>query len=123
MYCYTKILIVPELLTKLLIWADCFVACLVFFNNICPDNFSRVISPVCLSIIRTHSFSPGSFKFPLKKISKYYSKDSIKRPVLLGDLVLIFPKSLYQTGRSISEKIDCTVSFQGCHRQFLGSIK
>ena len=50
-----------------------------------------------------------------------YSKLSIKRPVLLNDLVWIFPKSLYQTTRSISEKID--VAFQGCHGQFLVSIK
>lgn len=30
-------------------------SCRVFFNNICPDNFSSVISPVTRSMIRTHS--------------------------------------------------------------------
>ena len=52
-----------------------------------------------------------------------YSKVSIKRPVLLNDLVWIFQKSLYLMTRSISEKIDRTVLFQGCHGQFLVSIK
>ena len=52
-----------------------------------------------------------------------YSKFSIKRPVLLNDLVWIFQKSLYLMTRSISEKIDRTVLFQGCHGQFLVSIK
>ena len=52
-----------------------------------------------------------------------YSKVSIKRPVLLNDLVWIFSKSFYQTTRSISEKIDHTVLFQGPHSQFLVSIK
>ena len=31
-------------------------SCRVFFNSICPDNFSSVISPVTRSMIRTHSF-------------------------------------------------------------------
>ena len=52
-----------------------------------------------------------------------YSKVSIKPPVLLNDLVWILPKSLYQTTRSISEKIDRTVLFQGHHGQYLVSIK
>ena len=34
---------------------------------------------------------------------------TIKRPVLLNDLVWIFPKSFYQTTRSISAKMDCIV--------------
>ena len=56
--------------------------------------------------------------------SKNYSKLSIKRhPVLLNHLVWIFPRSLYQTTRSISEKNDRTVLFQGHHSQILVSIK
>ena len=51
-----------------------------------------------------------------------YSKVTIKRPFLSNDLVWIFPKSLYKTTRSISEKIDHTVLFQGRHGQFLVSI-
>ena len=52
-----------------------------------------------------------------------YSKVSFKLPVLLNDLVWIIPKSLYQTTRSIAEKNDRTLLFQGCHGHFLGSIK
>ena len=52
-----------------------------------------------------------------------YSKLSIKLPVPLNDLDWIFTKSPYYTTRSISEKIDHTLLFQGCHSQFLGSIK
>jgi len=64
------------------------------------------------------------FLFPtLHAHYSMYSKLSIKGPVLLNNLVWIFPKSLYQTTRSISEKFDCTVLFQGYHGQFLGSIK
>ena len=40
-----------------------------------------------------------------------YSEVSIKRPVHLNNLVWIFPKSLYQMTRSISEKNDRTVLF------------
>ena len=58
-----------------------------------------------------------------KLLSTTYSKVSIMRPVLLNDLVRIFPKSLYQTTRSISEKINRTVLFQGSHGQLLVSIK
>ena len=40
-----------------------------------------------------------------KMITAYYSKVCSKGPILLNDLVWIFPKSLYQTTKSISKKI------------------
>ena len=46
---------------------------------------------------------------------------SIKCPTLLNDLVWTFLKGLYQTTRSIPEKIDRIVLFQGYHGQFLVS--
>ena len=53
-----------------------------------------------------------------------YSKLFIKRSVLSNDLVWIFPKSLLNNQVHIRKKsIICTVLFQGCHDQFLGSIK
>ena len=56
-------------------------------------------------------------------LSNMYSKVSIKHPVLLKDLVWIFPKiSIKRPGPS-QKKIDPTVLFQGCHGQFLVSIK
>ena len=39
-----------------------------------------------------------------KMITAYYSKVCSKGPILLNDLVWIFPKSLYQTTKSISKK-------------------
>ena len=53
----------------------------------------------------------------------HYSMVSIKLPGLSNKLVWIFSKSLYLTTRSISENNDCTALFQGCHGQFLVSIK
>ena len=53
----------------------------------------------------------------------HYSMVSIKLPVLLNNLVWIFPKSLYLMTRSISEKNDCSALFQGRHSQFLVSFK
>ena len=55
--------------------------------------------------------------------SAVYSKLSIKCLVLLNDLVWIFQEvSIKRPGPS-QKKIDRTVLFQGCHSQFLGSIK
>ena len=60
------------------------------------------------------------FTVKLYYVSKY-SEVSIKRRVLLN--FWIFPKNLYYSTRSIPENIDRTVLFQGCHGQFLVSIK
>ena len=57
------------------------------------------------------------------KVLFYFRAATANFWALLNDLVWIFPKSIYQTTRLISEKIDRTVLFQGCHGQFLVSIK
>ena len=72
----------------------------------------------------TNIIPKRNFDLRTKKVcNRAYPKLSIKHPVLLNDLVWIFPKSLYETTRSISEKFDRTVLFQSCHDQFLDSIK
>ena len=83
--------------------------------NLCIYQTTQVTA--CIKEILTkRTVIKGEVPYPENNT---YSKLSIKRPVLLNDLVLIFPK----TTRSISEKNDCTVLFQSCHGQFLVSIK